>query len=152
VEAGRDELPAVRAERQRADSVVMLGEVVQALPGSSVPDPDVPIPAPGRQALAVPAERHADALVRVPPEWPQDELTGLPVPAGDGAVMTHGESPAVRAERHAISRPAVVGGAAWTLEVHFVARRPFPHLHLSVHLSVHALERAGGGQVLSPGV
>src|SRR5262249_33297844 len=59
-EAGRGQVLAVRAERQRGDAA-RFGEGAQRLaPRLRVPKVHSPRPPPGRQALPVATERHAD--------------------------------------------------------------------------------------------
>src|SRR5262245_17504898 len=111
IKAGGDKPPAIRAESHRADSVVVSEDWQQEVPSPGIPDFEFPRPAPGREALAVRAERNADPLLRVPLEWRQDGLLcRLPIPDDDGTVTPHGEALAIRVERHAVRRPAVVVG------------------------------------------
>ena len=87
-----------------------VGQVVQQLPGRSVPDLDGPVPAGRGQQLAVAAERHACDPGRVPGLEDGQLLAGCPVPDPDGAVRAaRGEVPAVGAERH----PEI--GQLWSL-------------------------------------
>src|SRR3954447_24603810 len=80
VEAGRDQPSAVRAERQRADGMVMSGKGAEALAGLRVPDPHAPAPAPRREAPAVATERHGHAVHHLLVRGEGVDRWGLAVP------------------------------------------------------------------------
>src|SRR5262249_17793584 len=115
-----------------------------ALTGPRVPDPDVAILAPRREAAADGAEGHVDPSLEVLGE-DMEALVVAPVPDVDLPPLTpRREEPAVRAERHDMP-PNGRGAGTWTWagEDHF-SRRQVPDLHLLVG--------AHGGEVMATGV
>src|SRR5262249_45092262 len=123
------------------DETAMFGQDVEELTGPRVPDHDVAIRAPRREAAAVGAEGHADPSLEVPGEG-IEALVVAPVPDVHRPRKPRREEPAVRAERDA-TRPKGRAAGTWAGEAHF-SRRQVPDLHLPV--------RARGGQMMATGV
>src|SRR5262249_37086117 len=105
--AGRGQMPAVRAESQLGDRILV---PLEAVPHRAVQlsDQDAVIIAPGGEVPAIGTERDAVdvSVVRLRPAWPAGELLpGPPIPDPDASIHAGGsEIPAVGAVRHAHDR------------------------------------------------
>src|SRR6516162_9219747 len=107
IAASRDQEPAVGAECQAADDASVTAESADQGAAMTVPDSHGAVLA-GRgdpSAFVVGAERQGVHVALVSPE-DQEFLTGLHVPGLDRvALACCRQPPAIRAERHAQTRP-----------------------------------------------